>query len=161
MYPCGHVRFVFHVISLAVCWILFAAGTGFAQTAKNNLPNDAKPTAQNPQNNITTEQQLRKKLAEASLALVKEAGYFNVGTVEYIMNPKGEFFFMEMNTRLQVEHPVTELVSGIDLVHLQLRIASGHPCVRHNPLMRNAIIVRATALLPLLAYVFCTSFRRK
>jgi len=68
---------------------------------------------------------LRKKIGEAAVKLAKTAGYFNAGTVEFLLDQKGHFFFMEMNTRLQVEHPVTELVVGIDLVKLQFAVACG------------------------------------
>jgi len=70
----------------------------------------------------------RKKMGEAALKLVKEVGYQNVGTVEFLLDSdRKSFYFMEMNTRVQVEHPVTEMVTGIDIVKLQLRIASGEP----------------------------------
>ena len=69
--------------------------------------------------------QIRKRMAEAALALVKASGYVNVGTVEFLLDPDGRFYFIEVNTRLQVEHPVTEFVTGIDLVQLQIRLAEG------------------------------------
>jgi len=69
----------------------------------------------------------RKKLGEASVAAVKAVGYQNVGTLEFLMDGSGECFFMEMNTRIQVEHTVTEMITGIDLLHAQLRIAAGEP----------------------------------
>lgn len=68
---------------------------------------------------------LRKKMGETSVKVAKACNYRGVGTIEYLLNSNGEFYFMEMNTRIQVEHPVTEMVTGIDLIKEQIKVASG------------------------------------
>lgn len=68
---------------------------------------------------------LRKKITDAAVALAKEAGYVSLGTVEFLLDKQKNFYFMEMNTRVQVEHPVTEMITGLDLIELQIRVARG------------------------------------
>ncbi len=74
--------------------------------------------------------ELRQQMGEDSIRAMEKLGYNNVGTIEYLLDENGRFYFMEMNTRIQVEHPVTELVTGIDLVREQIKLSSGEPLQR-------------------------------
>jgi len=68
---------------------------------------------------------LRQEICDAAIRLAKASGYYNAGTVEFILDSEGKFYFLEVNTRIQVEHPITEMTTGVDLVKWQLRVASG------------------------------------
>jgi acetyl-CoA carboxylase, biotin carboxylase subunit len=85
---------------------------------------------------------LRQRMGDTAVRIGKLAGYWNAGTVEFLLDPQDNFYFLEMNTRLQVEHPVTELVTGIDLVKEQIRIAAGKAlaCRQEDVQMRGAAI---------------------
>ena len=69
--------------------------------------------------------ELRRKMGEAAVKAAKACNYFNAGTIEFLVDENKNFYFMEMNTRIQVEHPITEFVTGIDLVKTQIKVASG------------------------------------
>ncbi|HSB08341.1 MAG TPA: acetyl-CoA carboxylase biotin carboxylase subunit [Blastocatellia bacterium] len=88
--------------------------------------------------------QLRSRMCEAALAAGRAIGYTNAGTVEFVLAPSGEFYFIEVNTRLQVEHPVTEMITGLDLVKLQIQIAEGMPlALSHEDVRQNGHAIEA------------------
>ncbi|UCC44237.1 MAG: acetyl-CoA carboxylase biotin carboxylase subunit [Candidatus Zixiibacteriota bacterium] len=76
---------------------------------------------------VALDDQLRSRMGEAAVTVARAAGYTNAGTVEFLVDKEGGFYFLEMNTRVQVEHPITEMVCGVDIVVEQIRIAAGRP----------------------------------
>ncbi len=86
--------------------------------------------------------EMRHRMGETAVRVAEAAGYTNAGTVEFLVDAERDFYFLEMNTRLQVEHPVTELVTGLDLVHLQIRIAAGEPL----PFSQQDLTIRGHAI---------------
>jgi acetyl-CoA carboxylase biotin carboxylase subunit len=86
--------------------------------------------------------EMRRKMGEVAVRVAQAAGYTNAGTVEFLVDQERNFYFLEMNTRLQVEHPVTELVTGLDLVHLQIHIANGEPL----PFTQDQVTIRGHAI---------------
>ncbi len=85
---------------------------------------------------------LREQMGNAAVSLARKAGYVNAGTVEFLLDEEKNFYFMEMNTRVQVEHPVTEMVTGVDLVKEQIRISAGNPL----ELTQDDIVLRGHAI---------------
>jgi len=71
--------------------------------------------------------ELRERMGKAAVTVAKASGYVNAGTVEFLVDQQGNFYFLEVNTRLQVEHPVTEMITGLDIVRIQLEVADGNP----------------------------------
>ena len=88
------------------------------------------------------EKSVRQAICESAVRLIKSAGYANAGTVEFIVDRAGNFYFIEVNARIQVEHPVSEMVTGIDLIKSQIRIAAGEPL----PFKQKAILAKGVAL---------------
>ncbi|HIP98197.1 MAG TPA: acetyl-CoA carboxylase biotin carboxylase subunit, partial [Aquifex aeolicus] len=87
-------------------------------------------------------QEVRQKLLGLSVKAIQKIGYENVGTIEYLVDKYGNFYFIEMNTRLQVEHTITEEITGVDIVELMIRIAEGEPL----PFLQHEIIFRGYAI---------------
>src|SRR5579872_3088276 len=85
---------------------------------------------------------MRRQMGEVAVRVAQAAGYTNAGTVEFLVDQQKNFYFLEMNTRLQVEHPVTELITGLDLVHLQIRIAAGE----RLPFTQDEVTIRGHAI---------------
>src|SRR5437764_3085534 len=91
---------------------------------------------------VAVSPELRRAMGDTAVRAAKAAGYVNAGTCEFLLDRDGKFYFLEMNTRLQVEHPVTELVTGIDLVQWQIRIAAGEKL----PFKQSDIVPRGWAI---------------
>ena len=87
-------------------------------------------------------EELRAKMGKAACTAAKVCGYRNAGTIEFLVDKNGEFYFIEMNTRIQVEHPVTEMITGVDLIKEQLRIAAGQPL----SIKQDEVVVRGHAV---------------
>jgi len=91
---------------------------------------------------VIVDRDMRRRMGEVAVRVAKAAGYTNAGTIEFLVDQEKNFYFLEMNTRLQVEHPVTELITGLDLVHLQIGIAAGE----HLPFRQEDIALRGHAI---------------
>ena len=103
-------------------------------------------------------QELRKEMGETAVKAAKAAGYYSAGTVEFLLDSQNHFYFMEMNTRIQVEHPVTEMVTGIDLIKQMIRIGAGEKLIYKQEDVRlqgHAIECRISAEDPQRGFLPC------
>jgi 3-methylcrotonyl-CoA carboxylase alpha subunit len=91
---------------------------------------------------VSLPDQVRKKIIDAALTIARAVKYVNAGTIEFLLDDNGDFFFLEMNTRIQVEHGITEMITGIDLVKEQIRVAEGH----HLSISQNEILCHGHAI---------------
>src|SRR5512141_974205 len=82
-------------------------------------------------------------MGEVAVRAAKAVGYVGAGTVEFLVDAERRFYFLEMNTRLQVEHPVTEMVTGLDLVRMQIEVARGEPILRQEQVVRRGHAIEA------------------
>ncbi len=89
---------------------------------------------------VSLNEELRNKMGADAVKAAKSVGYTSAGTIEFVVDKEGNYYFIEMNTRIQVEHPVTEMISGMDLIHEQLRIASGLPISRTDITLSGHVI---------------------
>ncbi len=107
---------------------------------------------------IAISPELRKKMGETAIRAAKAVGYENAGTIEFLLDKDKNFYFMEMNTRIQVEHPVTEMVTGMDLIREQIQIAAGEPLSvtqEQIPIDGHAIECRINAENPAKHFMPC------
>ena len=102
---------------------------------------------------------LRHKMGEVAVKAAKAAGYYSVGTVEFIVDDKKNFYFIEMNTRVQVEHPVTEMVTGIDIIKEQINIAAGKKLsVKQSEISLNGSAIECRINAPVNRKDYLSSF---